>query len=198
MRDTSVNTLKSELRQKMLQKRREYDDVKRKEDSLSIFELLTQQPIFKKARTILSYMSLDDEVSTRILHESMRASQSLFIPTIQGDELVPAPLTDANKLAKGRYGISEPVGDFLAQESYTFDLILVPAVAVDREGSRLGMGKGYYDRFLKKCSGTAVAMVFDFQVVDKVPTDIYDVTVSFVLTPHHFFSCKQTSTFQHS
>lgn len=193
--DKSIDSLKQALRADLLVKRRKLLPQIRQEQSGLIVDRLTASDSFKNARRILLYHSLADEVSTAQLLQKFHLSKELFLPVIEGYEIVPIRFTGSEKMIEGPYGIFEPHGEKMPQETYEFDLIVVPGVAFDREGNRLGMGKGYYDRFLKKCKNAVlVSLAFDFQVVDKIPTASYDVPVSQIFTPNETILCKPIST----
>ena len=197
--DKTIDSLKQALRAELLVKRRKLLPQVRQEQSGLIVDRLTASDCFKNARRILLYHSLADEVSTAQLLQKFCSDKELFLPVIEGYEIVPVRFTGSEKMIEGPYGIFEPHGEKMPQESYEFDLIVVPGVAFDREGNRLGMGKGYYDTFLKKCSGSMlVALALDFQVVDKIPTASYDVPVSQIFTPNETILCKPISTSQRS
>lgn len=179
----------------MLTQRRSLLPDERDAQSRRIIDRLLTNSVFTNAKNIFCYLSRDDEVSTGdFITEALKTKQ-IFLPKICDDLLVPTRFTGETNLVKGLYGILEPQCPVMPSESLEIDLILLPGVAFDTEGNRLGMGKGYYDRYLKTIPAvTTVGLAFDFQVVDKVPTDDYDVPVSFVVTPNEFYTCKPTTS----
>ena len=76
----------------------------------------------------------------------------------------------------------------------SFDLVIVPGVAFDRQGGRLGYGKGYYDRFLDQSHAFRLALAFDFQLLETVPTEIHDVPMDGILTENGFYFCGDSQT----
>lgn len=121
---------------------------------------------------ILLYKALITEVNIDWLLEfTMTYGKQCYLPRVNGDEieLVKYPC----KLQKGAFGVLEPIGEAVSTH---IDLCIVPVLAVDNNGNRLGKGKGYYDRFLSKypnCEKVAVA--FKEQVLDSVVTDEHDI-----------------------
>lgn len=192
---TSISDEKKKLRLSVISKRRSLTQSERHAQSRRIASQLLTNSVFTNAKNIFFYMSLDDEVSTHDLIAESQKIKQVFLPKICNDNLVPTCFTGDTVLQKGLYGILEPDCSIVPNDSPKVDLVIVPVVAVDREGNRLGMGKGFYDRFLKShLEIPTIALAFDFQLVDKVPTDDYDVPVSFVVTPNEFFTCKPTTS----
>lgn len=134
---------------------------------------------------IASYQPLASEPDVRDFNLWVTAmGKTLLLPRIEGDRLVFAQ----GELAPGPNGIYEPTGQ--AEDLAKAELILLPALAVDKRGNRLGKGKGYYDRALSGVSGIPkYAVVFDSEVLDTVPTEVHDIWVTGAVTPtaiHHF------------
>ncbi|CUS91999.1 5-formyltetrahydrofolate cyclo-ligase, partial [Candidatus Kryptonium thompsonii] len=94
-----------------------------------------------------------------------------------------------SELKKSTFGILEPekIREVGLSE---IDLVLVPAIAVDRFGNRIGFGAGYYDKFLSQVNCPKIALVYDFQIVDKIETSPSDVPVDFIVTETEIISCK--------
>jgi 5-formyltetrahydrofolate cyclo-ligase len=137
------------------------------------------------ANSIASYQPLASEPDVSEFNSWVVAmGKTLLLPRISGDDLVFAD----GDLVVGSHGILEPQGE--AKDVSQCDLILVPALAVDKVGNRLGKGKGYYDRALVAISGIPrYAVVFDSEVLSNVPTQAHDVWVTGAVTPtaiHHF------------
>ncbi len=191
------NTIDSEkkiLRNKILQARQSLSISKRARDSRRIIEKILTNSIFTNAQNIFCYLSLDDEVSTHDFIKDASKNKRIFLPRICDGVMVPTLYTGHENLVLGKFGILEPQCANMPLVYPEIDMAIVPGVAFDRAGNRLGMGKGFYDRFLKSYKFDSpiitVALAFDIQVVDKVPTDDYDVPVSFLVTPNEFFTCK--------
>lgn len=142
-------------------------------------------PLLREARTIVAYYSLDDEVDTHGLIDDLLADgKTVYLPRVVSDsEMVLCRYTGADSLQVGAYGIMEPVGAVMPPDA-AIDVVLVPGMAFDAAGHRLGRGKGYYDRFLSALPTPRpllLGVCFDFQKVDNVPTEAYDVSVDKVV-----------------
>ena len=150
------------------------------EESVQIMEKLEMTPQFQKAQTVMLYSSLPDEVRTTAFIEKWRNRKRVILPTVVGDDIVPVELTPDTPFAVGDFNILEP-----QNRPYTggYDLIVVPGMAFDRTGNRLGRGKGYYDRFLSQHPTVSkIGICFSFQFVDEVPTEANDIRMDEVLT----------------
>lgn len=142
-------------------------------------------PLLREARTIVAYYSLDDEVDTHGLIDDLLADgKTVYLPRVVSDsEMVLCRYTGADSLQVGAYGIMEPVGAVMPPDA-SIDVVLVPGMAFDAAGHRLGRGKGYYDRFLSALPTPRpllLGVCFDFQKVDNVPTEACDVSVDKVV-----------------
>ena len=150
------------------------------EESVQIMEKLERTPQFQKAQTVMLYSSLPDEVRTTAFIEKWRNRKRVILPTVVGDDIVPVELMPDTPFAVGDFNILEP-----QNRPYTggYDLIVVPGMAFDSAGNRLGRGKGYYDRFLSQHPAVPkIGICFDFQLVDAVPTEANDIRMDEVLT----------------
>ncbi|MDR2935887.1 MAG: 5-formyltetrahydrofolate cyclo-ligase [Rikenellaceae bacterium] len=136
-------------------------------------------PQFAAARTVALYHSLPDEVDTHAFIVKWSREKTILLPVMQDDgylELCPFTPTSLRPAA---YGIYEPQGE--AWPCGAIDMIVVPGVAFDRTGNRLGRGKGFYDRFLKRTAACKVGVCFDFQLLDEIPVDSHDVAMDEVI-----------------
>jgi len=168
---------KSEIRQRCL--------AARPQSSEGLAANLVRLTLELNASVIASYQPLANEPDVAEFNSWVIAmGKTLLLPRISGDELVFA----SGDLAPGSHGILEPQGE--ARDISECELILVPALAVDGVGNRLGKGKGYYDRALHSVSGIPrYAVVFDSEVLPTVPAEAHDVWVTGAVTPtaiHHF------------
>lgn len=145
-----------------------------------ILDQLEMHPDFIKAERVMLYSALPDEVQTQAFLERWHLRKILILPTVVGDDIVPVEYGQDTAFAVGDFNILEPQND-----PYTggFDLIVVPGVAFDRQGNRLGRGKGYYDRFLcQHMDVKRIGICFDFQLVDEVPAEPFDIRMDEVIT----------------
>ncbi|WP_457624383.1 5-formyltetrahydrofolate cyclo-ligase [Persephonella sp.] len=181
--------MKQSIRKELLSRR--IGHIKAEEDSKKIAEKFISLPQLRKARNILLYYPHKNEVDTRFIIKKLLedGSFNLFLPKVSGDRLLPVRISDLSGLKKGYAGIMEPEGEVYSPED--IDIVVVPAVAFDLKGHRLGYGKGYYDRFLKETGALRVGVAYDFQVVDKLPAEQHDVPVELILTPTRIINTKE-------
>ena len=169
--------LRREIRQ--LKKACPYGEKLRK--SVSVWEKVEQLPAFQQADIVLAYWSMDDEVYTHDFVKKWAGQKTFLLPCVRGDELELRYFDGEEKLAPGEgYAIPEPVGELFTDWAQ-IDLILVPGVAFDRAGNRLGRGKGYYDKVLKQTRAHKAGIAFDFQMVEQVPVEPHDVRMDSVV-----------------
>ena len=151
-----------------------------KDLSNNILSFLGTQAVFKEASVILLYYSLPDEVNTHQFIEKWKDIKTIILPVVIGDELELRYYTGIEDLAIGRYGIKEPIGKAF-NNLKTIDLAIIPGVAFDREGNRLGRGKGYYDRLLPQIDAYNIGICFPFQLFDYIPTEPFDVRMNQII-----------------
>lgn len=144
---------------------------------LNLVETLNE---FKQSSNILLYASLPDELQTSEFIERWRYDKHLFLPRVNGELLDILPYQH-DALSEGAFGISEPQGCNVV-DIQTIDLVIVPAVAFDRLGNRLGRGRGYYDRLLGGARTTKLGIAYDLQIVEQLPTEAYDVKMDIIVT----------------
>ncbi len=154
------------------------------EAAQSVFDRLEQMAAFMMADRILMYHSLPDELSTRDFLGKWSGRTHFFLPRVNGVNLDILPY-EQTRLHLGAFEIEEPDGNDLTDIA-DIELIIVPAVAYDRHGNRVGRGKGYYDRMLAGSRATKVGVGYDFQLIDDaIDTDSHDVPVDIVITQSH-------------
>lgn len=176
---------KDQLRSKIIDKLRKHKEEKLKQKSKKIKEKLFRSIAFKKAKKIMFYLSFDKEVETQeMIKAAQKKGKIVAVPVCDKNrkEMIPCKIGLDDKLRKGTYGIKEPLRKRpLAIKD--IDLVIVPGIAFDKKGNRLGRGKGYYDSFLRRLkSNTAtIGVAFQAQIVSSVPTTPYDVAVNKVI-----------------
>ena len=151
-------------------------------DSRIIMQLLANDAHFLAAKTVLLYHSLSDEVNTHQFIEEWCLKKQLLLPVVVGEELELRLFQNMNELKIGSFGIAEPTGPLFTDYA-KIDFVAVPGMAFDRNGHRLGRGKGYYDRLLPKLTNAYKAGIcFPYQVVDEVPVEPTDITMDGIIT----------------
>lgn len=145
-----------------------------------VFARLEHTAAFMMARNILMYHSLPDELSTHAFLKKWHGRKRFFLPRVNGVNLDILPY-DESRLELGAFHIEEPTGaDTVSPDE--IEMVVVPAVAYDRRGNRLGRGKGFYDRLLAETKATKVGVAYEFQVFDEIPTEPHDVPMDIVIT----------------
>lgn len=130
------------------------------------------------------YWAINNEPDTgKILSTALEDGKIVLLPSINGEELYPVIYKKDMPVQAGKYNIKEPV----YKEGYpleNIDIVVVPAIAFDHYGYRIGYGKGYYDRFLKKLGTNTVTVGLSFSecVIEKLPTDGWDIPVDIIIT----------------
>jgi 5-formyltetrahydrofolate cyclo-ligase len=138
---------------------------------------------FAAAQVVLLYWSMADEVQTHSFVERWYRRKTLLLPCVQGDDLVLRQYTGPECMVSGeQFGIGEPTGPEWTDLG-AVELIVVPGVAFDSEGNRMGRGRGFYDRLLKSTPRAAkVGVAYDFQMLDHIATEPHAVRMDRVIT----------------
>ena len=172
--------------------RKQIRDLKRAvpmEEKLRRSELIMRRlevlPLFTEAKVVLLYWSMSDEVQTHAFVNKWYKDKVLLLPCVQGDDLVLRQYTGPECLVAGeQFGIGEPTGPEWTDLDKV-ELIVVPGVAFDPTGNRMGRGRGFYDRLLKSTpNAMKVGVAYDFQLLDKIPVEPHDVPMDSVITEH--------------
>ena len=160
------------------------DDVERLEAARRVFDKLSTLAAFTLADKVLVYHSLPDELSTREFIGQWEKRKQFFLPRVNGLDLEILPYSRTHTHL-GAFQIEEPDGDDTTDIA-DIDLIIVPAVAYDRNGNRVGRGKGYYDRLLSRSKAITIGVCYDFQLIDDgIEADEHDIPVDFVIADRH-------------
>ena len=178
-----MNTSKSALRKHIREMKRQFTNEELEELSLPVMSRLLAHPAVTEAKTILMYYSLPDEVCTHdTVNRLVQADKTVLLPRVTGDTDMELRIyTAPTDLAAGHYGIMEPTGEVYTDYG-RIDVAVVPGMAFDAQGHRLGRGKGYYDRFLPKAAKAyKIGVCFGFQKQETIPTDDNDVTMDCVI-----------------
>ena len=173
---------KSELRAEIRRRRAAYGDGRMERVSECIAETLLAHPVVAAAKTVLAYHSLPGEVCTHTLVGRLAAmGKTVLLPSVQAPgEMVFKPYAGDEALSKGAFGIYEP--DSGIADCAAADVAIVPGVAFDKAGNRLGRGGGYYDRALAGLPVYKIGVCFPFQLLDRVPSEAHDVRMDEVVS----------------
>jgi len=182
-----MDKVKTKIRKETLDKLSRQDRAEALDKARAIKKKLFSLPAFKKVKIVMFYASKDEEAKTdEMIDEALGAGKRVALPRCTSlKTIIPKEITDRKKdLEKGAFGICEPKECKKDISTEEIDVIVVPGVAFDKKGARLGRGKGYYDRFLKNLSPdkVTIGLAFDFQIVENLPKDSHDIPVSQVIT----------------
>ena len=150
-------------------------------------------PYFQSAESIFCYVSMDNEPSTgEILSTAFSSGKSVYVPRcLPGKERImeAVEIHAWDDLEKGTMGILEPKKEIKGTDRKDFSLMLIPCLATDRRGGRLGHGAGYYDRFLEGAVGKKLCLCFDSLLFSKIPMGRQDIFMDYVLTEEELIPC---------
>lgn len=183
--------IKKNIREQILKHREMVDSSMRNKWDESIFNRLVNSEFYKRAKTIFSFVSFKSEVDTHnIIKHALRDEKTICVPKIEskqkGIELF--RVDNFDQLKNGYFNILEPDESCPPIDSNNIDLILMPGVAFDRQGGRLGYGAAFYDRFLTNMNKQVdkIALAYHFQVIDRIPMDEHDVRIDGIVTEEEF------------
>lgn len=170
---------KDDIRRRVRAHKALLSDQERQAAAQRVFDRVRNMAAYMMAHRVLLYNSLPDELSTALFFDSAPEDKIFYLPRVNGPDLDILPY-NRSRLHLGAFRIEEPDGDDLTDIG-DIDLIIVPAVAYDRRGNRIGRGKGYYDRLLDRARATTIGICYDFQLFDSFDTEAHDIAVDFVV-----------------
>ena len=173
---------KKELRTQIRAKKRAMTTAQVEACSEKLAELFRAHPLYKAAKSIYGYMPYNQEVRTvPMLEQALRDGKKVAVPKCYGDEMKFIYLDDLTKVSKGYAGIPEPIADEPVAHDETA-LVLMPGLAFDPQGHRIGYGGGFYDKFLsREPNHPTLALCYDFQMLPHLDTEEHDIPVDVVL-----------------
>lgn len=186
--------IKKSIRDHILDKRSFLGKNSHNLSSNTIINKLYESSLYKDAKIIMTFISFGDEVDTHeFIKKSLLDSKRIVVPITfpKTKEIKPSEILDFNELEIGFYNILTPKDEFIRFiDPKEIDLIIVPGVAFDRNGYRVGYGGGYYDRFLSKYpDAVKLGIAFDLQLIDEVPREHFDIAVDFIFTENKIINC---------
>jgi 5-formyltetrahydrofolate cyclo-ligase len=155
--------------------------------SAALCHRLADWTVIQNARTVLTYIAFRNEIDLAPLIKRL-AGIDWVVPRVAGQRLVLHPY-DPARLVRHRYGMLEPAADLPIVESGTLDLVLVPGVAYDRCGGRMGFGGGFYDGFLPTTQALRTGITYDRCLVEELPCDEHDQRMDWIVTPTETLHC---------
>ena len=173
---------KQALRKMIREKKRAMTEAQIQEASARLAQQLYQSPLYRQATTIYGYLPYNQEVRTiPMLERALAEGKRVAVPKVYGDEMRFLYIDDLSRVEKGYAGIPEPIDDGPVAEDPTA-LVLMPGLAFDRAGHRIGYGGGFYDKFLSaEPDHPTLALCYGFQMLDELPTEEFDIPVDCVL-----------------
>lgn len=179
---------KEDIRRKVKAQKSLLSMEEKSEAAAKVFEALEHSAAFMLADNILLYHSLPDELSTREFIDRWHHRKHFFLPRVNGVNLEILPY-DRSTLRLGAFHIEEPSGDEVTHIE-NIEMVVVPAIAYDRRGNRVGRGKGFYDRLLADTKATKIGVAYDFQLVDDIEAEPHDVKMDVIITESRVITIK--------
>ena len=173
---------KTLLRQTIRQRKRAMTEEEIARRSAALAALFAQSDAYRQAKTIYGYLPYNQEVRTvPMLQQALHDGKRVAVPKVYGDEMKFIYLDDLTQVEKGYAGIPEPVADGPVAQDETA-LVLMPGLAFDSQGHRLGYGGGFYDKFLaSEPNHPTLALCYEFQMLPSLETEAHDIPVDTVL-----------------
>ena len=173
---------KKALRREIREKKRAMTEEEIVDRSEKLGQLFVQSEAYRKAKTVYGYLPYNQEVRTvPMLEQALRDGKRVAVPKIYGDTMKFLYLDDLSRVEKNDMGIPEPIDDTPVADDKTA-LVLMPGLAFTKQGDRMGYGGGFYDRFLaEEPDHPTLALCYEFQMVDSLPTEEFDIPVDLVL-----------------
>ena len=173
---------KKEIRDQIRQKKRAMTIEQIEAASARLCEQFAQTEQYRNAKTVYGYLPYNQEVrTTAMMEQVLKDGKRLALPKIYGDVMKFIWVDDLSQVAKGYCGIPEPIHDEPLADDPT-SLVLMPGMAFTKDGQRMGYGGGFYDKFLGGEPGhPTVALCYDFQIVESLPTEAFDIPVDLVI-----------------
>jgi 5-formyltetrahydrofolate cyclo-ligase len=193
-RMSTTQQTKKQLRRALRQRRATIDHHATR--SVAICARVIAHPIYQQACAIHCYLPVHTEVDTRpLLHDALARGKQIIVPVVTGNELIHTTLTSlaTEDLIPDSLGIPQP-RTLCHVEAGIWDVCIVPLLAFDRAGYRLGYGKGFYDRLLAPLSLPTIGLAFALQEIDTVPHAPHDIPLDWIVTEHETIETgRQTS-----
>ncbi len=184
--------MKDKIRTEILKK---LENIDSESKNIEIQNSLLSSQEINNSKTIMIYISKDFEVETKeIIEKLLSFNKTIAVPVTNNEEIKIFRLDKLNNLKTGRFGILEP-SPIKPIKIKELDLIIVPGVAFDPSGNRIGRGKGYYDRFLFRVrelnkEAQIMSLAYQSQIVDTIPSQKHDIKVNKIITEEKTISCE--------
>ena len=186
---------KQNLRRLMQSRRKSLPPAEVSALSASIVQKFLASEFYQNAAAVMAYVSMPFEVQLReIFVDALANKKTLAVPLIVGKgDMTPVIVPDFESLEVGDFGIPTVRADsriFIGAQK--IDCVIVPGAAFDVHGNRLGLGGGFYDKFLPTTNAAKIALAFDFQLVDAVPAELHDSPVDIIITENRIITAERS------
>ncbi|MGL4572166.1 MAG: 5-formyltetrahydrofolate cyclo-ligase [Clostridium sp.] len=180
-----MKNIKNELRKEMIKRRNEINNVEKTTMDNKIIETFINTIEYKKCKQILIYIGFGSEINTKKLIEyALEDGKEVYVPKVIKEDMVFIRINNLENLVTSNYGILEPIGDKSDFNVDKLGIVIMPGVAFDKHGNRIGYGGGYYDKFLNNnvINGKKIALLYSFQIIDSIPREEHDIKVDSLIT----------------
>ena len=184
------------IREKIINKRNNLSlDIKIEYD-ISIFSELINSEFYKNANRIFTYISFGSEIDTiKFIKYALNDNKEIYVPKTDKTkkEMVAIRINSLDNMIVDKWGILEPKHVDKENICKSFDLIIMPGVAFDRKGNRIGYGGGYYDKYFSQIKDESNKMVlaYDFQIVNSIKNETHDIKVNYIITNNEFIKINK-------
>lgn len=170
------------LREKYLKIRKNINELDRERYNNSIFTKIVNLEEYKQSKLLLVYVSLKDEVDTfKLIEHSLEIGKRVAVPKCINNDIEFFYIESLNELEKGKFNILEPKANKKVKD-FDNSVCIIPGVTFDKEMSRIGYGKGFYDRFLKNYCGIKIGLAYRECICEKIDNEINDVKIDKIIT----------------
>ena len=184
--------MKNEIRKLNKQKRAKMAKNEAEEKSRAAAKAFLESEIYKNCRVLMLYMPLGNETDTSYIKSAaFAAGKKVVFPVTnaQTGDITPCYANEQTQFTKGAFSVTEPCGEAFAAVG-DIDVVIVPGIAFDCIGRRVGFGKGCYDKFLRKASAIKVGLCYNFQLCKQIPTEEHDVNMDYIVTESGVIDCR--------
>ena len=187
---------KKSIRENIINKRNELSlDIKIQYD-ITIFNELINYEFYKNAKKIFTYVSFGSEVDTiEFITYALNDNKEIYVPKTDKikKEMVAMRINSLDNMIVDKWGILEPKHVDKDKICENFDLIIMPGVAFDRKGNRIGYGGGYYDKYFSQIKGESnkIVLAYDFQIVNSIENEAHDIRVNCIITNNEFIKINE-------
>ncbi len=184
--------MKEAIRKKHLKKRKQISKESLEQKSKKIAEQLFCTEEFNSAKTIMVFVPIKNEPETRsIIEKAWQQNKRVCVPLtdFSSNEIFPIEINDFSELEEKKFGLLEPKNTVKKIDASEIDLVLVPGIAFDKKGNRVGYGKGFFDRFLEKTNCCTIGLCFEQHLEKKLPVEPHDKRVKKIITEKRVLEC---------